>query len=72
MDEDELAVWQRRRQASFGLISQEAARGASDSPGFASRRTTNTAFRRPVFFFVVVSFSIRDAFRVRPMSPRSP
>ena len=43
-----------------------------DSPGFASRRTTNTAFRRPVFFFVVVSFSIRDAFRVRPMSPRSP
>jgi hypothetical protein len=63
MDEDELAVWQRRRQASFGLISQEAARGASDSPGFASRRTTKKAFRRPVF--VVVSFSIRDAFRVR-------
>ena len=29
MDDDELAVWQRRRQASFGLISQEAARGAT-------------------------------------------
>ena len=37
-------------------------------PGFASRRTTGF-FRRPVF---VVSFSIRDAFRVRRRPTRSP
>ena len=55
MDEDEQAEWQRRRHASFGLISQEAARGATASNApprqFRSHLFTSATKSKCVFVF---------------------